>query len=87
MYADYYEPAIRDNGTKKKRIESAIIERTKTIGSDYVSQTDALIRFFFKEDPDKMDEEKYISVAGQLWWALDKTGSVKIEGGKITFIK
>lgn len=34
-----------------------------------------------------MSEDKYISVAGQLWWSLEATGSIKKENGKITFIK
>lgn len=52
-----------------------------------MQQTDALIRFFFKEDPDKMNDKKYSESAAQMWWALRVTGNTKLEDGKITFIK
>jgi hypothetical protein len=34
-----------------------------------------------------MSSQKYVEVASQMWWALEATGSVKKEDGKITFIK
>ena len=52
-----------------------------------MSQTDALIRFFFKENPDNYTDEEYCKLAGQLWWALKATGNTEEKNGKITFIK
>lgn len=52
-----------------------------------MSQTDALIRFFFKQDPCKMNGVEYLEVAAQMWWALEATGTIKKENGKITFLK
>lgn len=52
-----------------------------------MSQTDALIRFFFKTDPDEMSTEKYIRIASQLWWTLKVTGNIEEKDGKINFVK
>jgi hypothetical protein len=52
-----------------------------------VLQTDALIRFFLKQEPESMPDEKYNEVAGSMWWVLKVTGNYKEENGKITFVK
>ena len=51
-----------------------------------MSQTDALIRFFFHADPKQMNGTEYIEVAAQMWWALEATGKIKKENGMITFL-
>lgn len=52
-----------------------------------MSQTDALIRFWFKADPDKMSDEKYEIVAAQMWWVLKVTGNTEYKDGVLNFIK
>jgi hypothetical protein len=78
---------IRNLGSKKKYFEEAIDKRTQDIKADYIAQTDALIRFFFKDDPSKMNDSKYIEVSSQMWWVLEATGNIEKKNGIKNFVR
>lgn len=49
------------------------------------SRNDAYLRFFFKINPDELSDEKWAEVVEQMWYALEKTGTIEKKNGKIIF--
>ena len=44
-----------------------------------MEQNDALLRYYFKADPDLMDDEKYCRLTAQLQWIAEKRkGSIDV---------
>ncbi len=59
---------------KKKYLDDIVEAYRKNINSteDAIEQTDALLRFYFKVDPEELSDEKYYRLVAQLEWIVSK---------------
>jgi hypothetical protein len=54
--------------------------------NDGVRQTNALLRLFFKVEPNELSDEDYAGLTAEMWWALKATGKVELKDGNYRFI-
>ena len=52
-----------------------------------MAQTDGLLRYFFKVNPDDYDDEQYAELVAKMWWTLEATGNVECKNGEYRFIR
>lgn len=64
------------NATKTRSVKKKLEEATTELESDELAKNNALIRFYYKKDPERMSDKEWASAAAEIHYVLKYTGQI-----------